>query len=287
MINFRVIVFFISLLFHFQSHSQDYNYNPFSENKYATFTSCIDTSSNLKESCFRTNLLDKLSNSLHYSIEKTRDNKDGRDVYFSFQVDSISQISKVFFFKPEDPQLQSDLKTIIFNLPKMVAPIEDGIAGSTEIFLKLHLIPENKGVFSIIDLKTRFEKPKDEKDETNKDIEKPTLNTIEEVPVFPGCSGDNQQDYRLCFQKGVMTHINKNFRFPEYALKNGIKGKVYISFIIDKAGDITKIRTRGPHPFLELEARRIFTTFPKVKPGMIDGAAVQVPFSVPITFAFQ
>lgn len=205
-------------------------------------------------------------------------------MYFSFKVDSIDQISEVFFFKSEDPKLQDNLKAIIFNLPKMVSPIDDGIAGTTEFILKLQIIPETRNIFSIIDIKTKFDKSKKE---SNENLPAPALNIIQEVPVFLGCAVKSQQEQRLCFQNGVLSHINKNFRYPKFALENGLQGKVYISFILDKEGDITYIRTRGPHPSSELEDRRIFSTFPKVEQGMIDGAPVRVPFSIPITFAFQ
>lgn len=68
--NFRAIFFFISFLFYFQSQSQEYSYNPFNENNYATFITCVDTSSNLKESGVRTTLMDRLTNALDYSEKK-------------------------------------------------------------------------------------------------------------------------------------------------------------------------------------------------------------------------
>ena len=92
---------------------------------------------------------------------------------------------------------------------------------------------------------------------------------------------------RSCTQRKIQTHIIKNFRYPEFAQKTGIQGRVFVQFIIDKDGSIVGIRTRGPHPILEIEAKRIISILPKFIPGYVDGKAVRVPFSMPITFKLQ
>jgi TonB family protein len=107
---------------------------------------------------------------------------------------------------------------------------------------------------------------------------------IQEIPVFPGCEGLPDRESRMCFQFKIQEHIKQNFRYPVEAQKQNIFGKVYIIFIITKEGKITDIRTRGPHPILEQEARRIVKLLPDIGPGRQNGKAVNVPFSIPITF---
>lgn len=109
---------------------------------------------------------------------------------------------------------------------------------------------------------------------------------IDEAPVFPGCEG--AEDSKACFLEKIKEHIRKHFRYPEEAQEQGIQGRVAMIFTIDTDGNITNIRKRGPHELLEEEAVRIIKKVPQMtSPGMMDGKAVDVPFSIPITFRLK
>ena len=110
---------------------------------------------------------------------------------------------------------------------------------------------------------------------------------IEDVPLFPGCERVKKSKRRKCFQEKMARHISKNFRYPEFAKRIGIEGRVYVQFIIDTDGSATGIRSRGPHKTLEREANRIIAKLPKMTPGKQRGRPVRVPFSIPITFRLQ
>ena len=112
------------------------------------------------------------------------------------------------------------------------------------------------------------------------------FDSVERPPIYPGCEPYTQQ-LRSCTQRKIQTHINKNFRYPEFAQKTGIQGRVFVQFIIDKDGSIVGIKTRGPHPILEIEAKRIISILPKFIPGYVDGKAVRVHLSTSITFKLQ
>jgi TonB family protein len=104
------------------------------------------------------------------------------------------------------------------------------------------------------------------------------------VPVFPGCEKLSEIKKRGCFQEKMNRHIAKHFRYPEIAQKQGIQGRVIIQFVVEKDGNVSGIRTRGPDPILEKEAVRIISLLPKIKPAEIEGRKVRVPFSTSITF---
>ena len=110
---------------------------------------------------------------------------------------------------------------------------------------------------------------------------------IEDVPIFPGCEKVDKSQRRDCFQEQMNKHIRKNFRYPEIAQEMGIQGRVYVSFIIAKDGQITNITMRGPDKNLEKEAQRIISKLPSMTPGKQRGRPVRVPFSIPITFRLQ
>jgi len=109
---------------------------------------------------------------------------------------------------------------------------------------------------------------------------------IEKVPTFPGCKGNNDE-LRACFQRKITEHLQKNFRYPEVAEELGIQGKVFVFFVIDKYGRVSKIKTRGPDKMLEGEAERIISILPKMEPGKQRDKAVGVPYSIPINFKLQ
>ena len=115
------------------------------------------------------------------------------------------------------------------------------------------------------------------------------FDAVERPPIYPGCNVNLKNKLlRSCIQKKIQNHIAKNFRYPEFAEKTGIQGRVFVGFFIDKDGSIVGIRSRGPHPILEIEAKRIISRLPKFIPALdSDGKAVRVPFSVPITFKLQ
>ena len=111
--------------------------------------------------------------------------------------------------------------------------------------------------------------------------------TVEKVPLYPGCEKVPKSEKRKCFQEQIQKHIARNFRYPEEAQYDGIQGRVFVQFTIGKNGSIIGIKTRGPHPLLEDEARRIISLLPRVSPGESGGEKVNVPFSIPIIFKLQ
>tara|TARA_B100001027_G_scaffold155352_1_gene109273 strand:- start:99 stop:506 length:408 start_codon:yes stop_codon:yes gene_type:complete len=108
---------------------------------------------------------------------------------------------------------------------------------------------------------------------------------IEEVPIYPGC--ENIKNKRSCAQTKIQEHIIRNFRYPKEAQKKKIQGRVFVQFYIGVGGYIDNIRTRGPHEILEKEAKRIISLLPRFVPGKIEGEAVRVPMSLPISFRLQ
>ncbi|HLV38128.1 energy transducer TonB [Xanthomarina sp.] len=113
------------------------------------------------------------------------------------------------------------------------------------------------------------------------------FSVVEKVPIFPGCSGTSNQELKDCFSKKINEHIIKHFKYPSTALDLGIYGRVFVLFVVDKDGNVTNIRSRGPDKMLEEEAERIIGLLPKMKPGMQRGNPVSVPYSIPINFQIQ
>lgn len=97
---------------------------------------------------------------------------------------------------------------------------------------------------------------------------------IEKKPEFPGGG-----------EAALMKWIVQNIQYPQIAKDMGIKGKVFVQFIIDKDGSVTNAEIiRGVDPSLDKEALRVVKSMPKWKPGEQRGKAVKVSFQIPINF---
>ena len=68
-------------------------------------------------------------------------------------------------------------------------------------------------------------------------------------------------------------------------MENGIQGKVFIQFVIERDGSITDVKVaRGVDASLDKEAVRVVQSMPKWKPGKQRGKPVRVAYTLPINF---
>ena len=99
---------------------------------------------------------------------------------------------------------------------------------------------------------------------------------IEKMPEFPGG------------EKALMEFIKNHIVYPEEERLNGTECIVYVSFIVDKYGDIKSIKVlRGISESLDKEALRVIKLMPKWTPGERAGSRVDVNFPLPIKFALS
>ena len=127
-----------------------------------------------------------------------------------------------------------------------------------------------------------------EQDEKHKVV---PFNTIEKVPVYLGCEEESSnQKLKKCMSDKIAAFVSKKFNKRLAGSLNLPEGKVRINvlFKIDINGKVGNILVRAPHPKLEAEARRVISKIPDmIKPGMQDGEAVVVPYSLPILFTVK
>lgn len=99
---------------------------------------------------------------------------------------------------------------------------------------------------------------------------------VEQAPQFPGGP------------QALMKWLGENLRYPVAAQEAGVQGRVICQFVIQADGTIgeTKIM-RGVSPELDAEALRVVKAMPAWTPGMQDGQAVNVRYTLPVTFRLQ
>ena len=102
------------------------------------------------------------------------------------------------------------------------------------------------------------------------------FDVVEQMPQFPGGI------------KELMTFLSQNVRYPEAAHKAGQQGRVIANFVVEKDGSITEACVvKSVSPELDAEALRVISSMPNWIPGMQNGEAVRVKYTVPITFRLQ
>ncbi|MBW8325695.1 MAG: TonB family protein [Prolixibacteraceae bacterium] len=99
---------------------------------------------------------------------------------------------------------------------------------------------------------------------------------VEKMPEFPGGL--------LALRK----HIAQQIKYPVSAQEAGIQGNVFVSFVINRYGVVSNVKvTKSLHPALDNEAVRVVYSMPKWKPGIQQGKAVDVAYTMPIEFVLQ
>jgi TonB family protein len=100
---------------------------------------------------------------------------------------------------------------------------------------------------------------------------------VEQMPKFGNGNSNEFNEY-----------ITKNIRYPESALENGIQGRVFVAFVVEKDGSVSNVKiVRGVDPSLDEEAIRVIKSSPKWKPGMQRGQPSRVTFTVPVVFRLE
>lgn len=85
--------------------------------------------------------------------------------------------------------------------------------------------------------------------------------------------------------KALMEYLGQHINYPPKARDKGIEGKVILDFIISTDGHIKDIKIiRYSHALLDEEALRVVRAMPIWKPGFQDGKAVEVKYTLPISF---
>jgi protein TonB len=126
---------------------------------------------------------------------------------------------------------------------------------------------ENKAVVEVVEQK---------QEEVQEKEEQQVFVVVEEMPEFPGG------------ELALRTFIGKAIVYPTVAQENGIQGKVFVTFVVNKDGSVSNAKiARGVDASLDQEALRVVSTLPKWKPGKQRGVPVRVSYTVPISFKLQ
>lgn len=100
--------------------------------------------------------------------------------------------------------------------------------------------------------------------------------TIEKQPSFPGG------------MEKFYAYLGKSIKYPPIAAENNIQGKVFVSFVVEKNGELTNIEVlRKLGGGTDEEAVRVLKASPRWIPGVQNGKQVRVKYNIPISFALS
>ena len=168
-------------------------------------------------------------------------------------IDKAGRITKIENISKLLPDELEILNSVFNELPEFLpATVEDIPVFSS---LKLNLILSSRGL--------------------KRNVNDQAFIEPVEMPKFPGGN------------IGLQRYLESTIKYPNEALKNGIQGKVFVSFIVIEDGTLSDIKVRqGVHPLLDNEALRVVNNMPKWIQGTKEGKPCKVSYTIPISFRF-
>lgn len=117
-----------------------------------------------------------------------------------------------------------------------------------------------------------FDEPVEEVLKTESD-EDAIFTVVEQQAEFPGGF------------EALGKFLSKNMKYPAVARRMGTEGSVFVSFVIDREGNISDLQViKGLSAECDKEAMRVIGLMPPWKPGKQNGKAVRCRFVLPIKF---
>jgi len=96
---------------------------------------------------------------------------------------------------------------------------------------------------------------------------------VEQMPEFPGGN------------EAMMKYMSAQMKYPDEAVELGIGGTVFVTFVVERDGQITEVKVlRGIGSGCDEEAVRVLKGMPKWDPGKQNGMAVRTRYNLPFRF---
>ena len=143
-----------------------------------------------------------------------------------------------------------------------------------EVYGKIYNDDANNGVIVIVTKAHAAAHKALEEQDSNSTTK--AFDVVEQMPEFPGGTAE------------LMKFLSENVLYPAEAEKAKQQGRVIVSFIVETDGTVSnpKVLKKVSDP-LDAEAVRVVSSMPKWKPGMQNGEAVRVKYTIPITFRLK
>ncbi len=89
-------------------------------------------------------------------------------------------------------------------------------------------------------------------------------------------------------EEALFKYLAENIKYPPMAIDAGVKGKVYVTFVVEKNGSISDVKIlHGIGGGCDQEAIRVVMDMPLWSPGKQRGKPVRVQYNLPINFILR
>lgn len=100
--------------------------------------------------------------------------------------------------------------------------------------------------------------------------------SIDKQPEFPGG------------MKRFYEYLGQAIKYPELAKRNNVEGKVFLSFVVEKNGQLSDVKvTRGLGSGTDEEAIRVLKNSPAWNPGLDKQQPVRVKYNINVNFSLS
>ncbi|WP_075340610.1 energy transducer TonB [Tenacibaculum agarivorans] len=113
---------------------------------------------------------------------------------------------------------------------------------------------------------------------------------VDKLPSFQSCKNPEHKDRLRCFNLGIGDFIQEHFEYPEEALDKEIVGKVIVSFVIDKYGDVVNVKAVDENnndqtSILTKYSEELVSKLSRIKPAEKNGQSVAVSYELHLDFS--
>nr|WP_319399012.1 TonB family protein [uncultured Carboxylicivirga sp.] len=138
------------------------------------------------------------------------------------------------------------------------------------------MISEDESYFKVLKNDSLFTLHKDGTKRFIRANEDELVELVDEMAEFAG--GERE------LRRQIATGVN----YPISAMENGVQGRCYVSFVVNKEGKIEDIKAALPAPPVLLkEAIRVVSNLPQWKPAKRYGRPIKISYTVPVNFVLQ
>ncbi|WP_272152073.1 energy transducer TonB [Tenacibaculum aiptasiae] len=261
------------------------------------FTKCNNVPLIKQAKCFETQMSKHILKNFKYPQEALDKGVQGR-VLVQFTINEQGSVESIQLRGPKGGEsLEKEASRIINTLPKFIPGKHNGrnvkvkygvpitFRDPTKTAKTTNNVVAAKKVVKKATPKTVVKAPA--KETLITDFVK--FSQVQSIPQFKACLKVSDVQKINCFNERMVSHIQRNFNYPDAAAAQNIEGKVWVRFIIGKDGKVSNIRMKGPKNghLLEQEAKRMVSKLPTFIPGKQNGKVANVEYYIPVNFTLN
>lgn len=192
-------------------------------------------------------LISYLSNNIKYPAEAKENGIQGK-VFVNFVVTENGNVSNAKVLRGIGSGCDEEAIRVVSEMPNWTPGMQRGKNVKVSYNLPINFVLDEKDSDTI-------------------------YKVVEIMPEFPGG------------KENLMKYLAENINYPEKAKEDGVKGRVFISFVVEKDGAVGGVKLlRGIGSGCDIEAMRVIKSMPNWKPGLSEGKPVRVQYNLPIKF---